>query len=204
MLGCSGFSKLDWSTLGRDTWQRPADVVAALELHPGDQVADLGAGDGYFVERLSQAVGPDGTVYAVEVDAELVDELSQRFPPEQTNVEAVHGAFEDPRLPDGSVDLVLIVNTYHHIEDRPAYFRRLKQDLSAQGRVAVIEPNEDLGGVLSLALDEGHTSSAPAVELEMQDAGYVVEQRHEFLPVQIFRVFEPNADAGPRPSADAG
>jgi ubiquinone/menaquinone biosynthesis C-methylase UbiE len=196
LLGCSGVSKLDWSTLGRDTWQRPADVVDALRLGQGDCVADLGAGEGYFVEHLSLAVGSDGTVYAVEVDDERVAGLSERFPPDATNVEAVRGAFEDPNLPDGTIDVVLIVNTYHHIEDRPGYFRRLRQDLKPGGRVAVIEPNEDLGGILSLALDEGHTSSAPTLEQEMQEAGYVLDGRHDFLPVQIFRVFSPGADAG--------
>lgn len=195
LLGCSGVSKLDWSTLGRDSWQRPADVVDALGLGKGDRVADLGAGEGYFVEHLSVAVGTEGTVYAVDVDDELVAGLSRRFPPEETNVEAVRGAFEDPNLPDGAIDVVLIVNTYHHIEDRPGYFRRLQQDLSPGGRVAVIEPNEDLGGILSLALDEAHTSSAPDVEREMQEAGYVLYGRHDFLPVQIFRVFSPGADA---------
>ena len=196
LLACSGVSKLDWSTLGRDSWQRPADVVDALQLGKGDRVADLGAGEGYFVEHLSLAVGPEGTVYAVEVDDELVAGLSERFPPEETNVETVRGAFEDPKLPDGSIDVVLIVNTYHHIEDRLGYFRRLQRDLKPGGRVAVIEPNQDLDGILSLALDEGHTSSAADVEQEMQEAGYVLDGRHDFLPVQIFRVFRPVADAG--------
>jgi arsenite methyltransferase len=193
--GCSGLTKLDLSTLGRGTWQRPDDVVAALEIAPGDRVADLGAGEGYFVPYLLDAVGEDGTVYAVDVEAEIVGNLSERFPSDTTRVEAVLGEFEDPGLPERSVDVVLIVNTYHHIEDRPAYFRRLEQDLRPGGRVAVIEPNEDLSGVLKLALDEGHTSSAPDVEAEMREAGYRVVARPDFLPVQIFRVFAPEADA---------
>ena len=192
---CSGVSKLDLSTLGRGTWQRPEDVVGALELRPGDRVADLGAGEGYFVPYLVDAVGADGRVYAVDVDEEIVGGLAERFPPESTNVEAVLGELEDPKLPDASVDVVLIVNTYHHIEDRPAYFRRLKLDLRPGGRVAVIEPNQDLSGVLSLTLDDGHTSSAPRVEQEMREAGYRVDARHDFLPVQIFRVFTPDPDA---------
>ena len=194
--GCNGFSKLDLSTLGRDSWQRPADVVDALQLQPGDRVADLGAGEGYFVLHLTEAVGADGRVYAVDVEEEVVEELAERFPPESTNVEVVLAKFEDPMLPDGSLDLILIVNTYHHIEDRPAYFRRLRRDLRPGGRVAVIDPNEDLGGILALSLDEGHKSSAPVVEQEMRKAGYRVEARHDFLPVQIFRVFTPDPDAG--------
>ncbi len=193
LSGCNGFSKLDLTTLGRDTWQRPSDVVDVLELKPGDRVADLGAGEGYFVAHLTEAVGADGRVYAVDVDEDVVGELAERFPPDSTNVEVVLGKFEDPMLPDGSLDLILIVNTYHHIEDRPAYFRRLKRDLRPGGRVAVIDPNEDLGGILALSLDEGHKSSAAVVEAEMREAGYRVEARHDFLPVQIFRVFAPDA-----------
>ncbi len=196
LCGCSGLGKLDLSTLGRDSWQRPADVVEALELQPGDRVADLGAGEGYFVPHLSEAVGAEGRVYAVDVDDEVVEALAQRFPPESTNVETVLAKLEDPMLPDGSLDLVLIVNTYHHIEDRPAYFRKLKRDLRPGGRVAVIDPNQDLGGILGLTLDEGHKSSAPVVEQEMLEAGYRVEARHDFLPVQIFRVFATDPDAG--------
>ncbi len=196
LSACNGITKLDLTTLGRDSWQRPADVVEALELQPGDRVADLGAGEGYFVPHLTKAVGADGRVYAVDVDEEVVGELAERFPPESTNVEAVLAKLEDPMLPDGSLDLVLIVNTYHHIEDRPAYFRRLRRDLRSGGRVAVIDPNQDLGGILALSLDEGHKSSAPVVEEEMREAGYRVEARHDFLPVQIFRVFAPDPDAG--------
>lgn len=192
LVACSGVGKLDLTTLGRGTWQRPADVVGALELQPGDRVADLGAGKGYFVHYLSEAVGSNGRVVAVEVDEELVQSLAEQFPPDRSNVEIVLGGFEDPGLDDGSVDLILIVNTYHHIEDRPDYFRRLQRDLRPGGRVAVIEPNQDLHGVLSLALDEGHKSSAPAVVAEMAQAGYRLEASFEFLPVQIFEVFEPD------------
>ena len=138
---------------------------------------------------LVEAVGPDGVVYAVDVEEEIVAGLRERYGDE--GVEVVLGAYDDPRLPDGSLDLVLLVNTYHHIEDRPDYFRRLIDDLGPGGRVVVIEPNEDLGGVLRLALDEGHTSSAPAVLEEMQDGGYAHVASHDLLAVQIFEVFAP-------------
>ncbi|MDJ0847018.1 MAG: methyltransferase domain-containing protein [Myxococcota bacterium] len=196
VTGCHGVGKLDWTSFGRDVWQRPGDVVQALELAPGDRVADLGAGEGYFVPHLSEAVGAEGRVYAVDVEADIVRSLEERFPPDRTNVEVVLGDFGDPGLGDGSVDLVLIVNTYHHIEDRPAYFRRLKADLRPGARVAVIEPNQDLGGLLSLTLDDGHTSSAPAVAEEMARAGYALDTTHDFLAVQIFQVYAPTGDGG--------
>lgn len=202
LTGCNGVGELDLTTLGRDTWQRPDDVVSALALAPGARVADLGAGDGYFVERLSAAVGPDGHVYAVDVDADTVARLAERFRAGSTNVETILGEPDDPGLPDRAIDLVLLVNTYHHIEGRSDYFRKLRTDLAPGGRIAVIEPDEDLDGLLSLALDEGHKSSAPAVKAEMRAAGYRLDAEHEFLPVQIFSVWAPEPEA-PRAEPEA-
>lgn len=192
---CTNASKLDLSEVGgRAMWQRPDDVVRLLGLEPGDAVADLGAGDGYFEPYLSGAVGPDGEVYAVEVDPEVVPGLETAMAEQELdNVKVVVGEYTDPMLPDGEIDVVLLVNSYHHIEDRPEYFRNLQADLAPGGRVAVIEPNEDLSGVLSLFLDEGHTSRAPAVRSEMVEAGYRASAGHEDLPVQIFEVFEVEA-----------
>lgn len=195
LSGCSGLSKLDYTSLGRDSWQRPRDVVRALGLAPGDHVADLGAGDGYFVPYLAEAVGADGRVYAVEVDDSAIAGLKERFGNGAApNVEVILGDYDDPELPDGAVDLVLLVNTYHHIEDRPGYFARLRADLSPAGRVAVIDPNADLTGVLSLFLDAGHQSRASDVAREMEEAGYRPAETFDFLPVQIFEVFEPTPD----------
>lgn len=194
LVGCAGVSKLDLTSLGRGMWQRPDDVVDALAIVPGQVVADIGAGEGYFVPYLSEAVGATGRVYAVDVEDEIVSALKERFEVEGSNVHTIRGAFEDPQLPDGEIDLVLIVNTYHHVEKRADYFARLRDDLAPGGRVAVLEPNGELGGVLRLALDEGHTSVASEVEREMRAAGYEVVARHAFLPVQIFRVFAPSSE----------
>ena len=197
-LGCSGVSKIELSKLhrGRASWQHPEEVVQLLEIGPGDRVADVGAGDGYFVPYLANAVGASGRVYAVEVEADKTRELQETFAESHPNVEAVLARTEDPELPDGAIDVVLIVNTYHHIEERTDYFARLRGDLAPGGRVAVIEPNGDLSGVLSLFLDEGHTSSAPALVEEMRKAGYEPVGSYEILPTQVFEVFEPARDAG--------
>jgi SAM-dependent methyltransferase len=194
---CSGLTEIDWTDPGRESWQRPGDVVEALGLTPGARVADLGAGEGYFVPYLAAAVEETGRVYAVEVDAELGEALQARFA-DAPNVEVVLGAYDDPGLPDGAIDLVLLVNTYHHIEDRPAYFRRLAGDLAPGGRVAILEPDGELGGILSLTLDEGHTSVASEVTSEMSEAGYRHAASHDFLPVQIFEVYAPGGVAAAR------
>lgn len=193
---CRGLSKIDITSTGRDRWQRPAVVIELMELSPGDRVADIGSGEGYFLPHLSNAVGPDGRVYAVEVDEELIEALQSWVEAESLgNVEVILGAYDDPKLPNGSVDRVLIVNTYHHIEDHPAYFEGLAGDLSERGRVTIIEPDEELSGVLSLFLDEGHTSVEADVVSEMHRAGYSMIATSDQLPVQILVTFEP-APAG--------
>lgn len=207
VFGCQGVSNIELSKIhrGRDGWQHPEEVVQSLGIEPGDRVADVGAGEGYFVPYLADAVGDSGRVYAVEVDADKARALEQTFRDAYANVEIVLGRYGDPELPDGTIDVVLIVNTYHHIEGRTDYFTRLRGDLAPAGRVAIIEPNSDLTGVLSLFLDEGHTSSAPDLVDEMRAAGYRPVGSYEFLPTQVFEVFEPASDAGgPLSRATAG
>ena len=188
LSGCSGVTRLDFTSWGRAIWQRPEDVVRALELWPGARVADIGAGKGYFVPYLSDAVGKDGRVYAVEVKDELTRAMESRFA-DASNVEVVLGDFDDPLLPDGQIDLVLIVNTYHHIEDRDLYFRKLLVDLAPEGRVAVIEDDAELTGILGLFVKDGHASRASDVDREMREAGYRRLESIDLLPTQIFEVF---------------
>lgn len=191
LLACSGASKLDYGSLHqRAGWQKPEAVIEALDIEPGARVADIGAGDGYFLPYLAEAVGPEGRVFAVDVDAERVDALERRVAEAgHSNVTVVLANFDDPLLPDAGIDLTLLCNTYHHIEERPAYFEKLLDDLDREGRVAVIEPNEDLHGLLRLFLDEGHTSSASAIDEEMSAAGYQRTASFDFLPIQLFEVY---------------
>jgi cyclopropane fatty-acyl-phospholipid synthase-like methyltransferase len=198
LVGCGGVSKLDYTKIyTRAGWQHPERVVESLDLKPGDRVADLGAGDGYFLPYLVEAVGPTGTVYAVEVDEERTRELEKRSTEEgYSNVVVVLGEYSDPQLPDGEVDLVFVCNTYHHIEARPDYFSRLRTDLSDAGRVAIIDPDAEVRGVLRLFQHEGHMSVADDVVDEMQAAGYGRSESFDFLPTQVFEVFAPARDAG--------
>ena len=204
LVGCNGLGRLDWTTLGRASWQRPTDVVRTLEIRPGDRVADVGAGEGFFVPYLADAVGREGRVYVVEVDAEQTEGLEARFRDERDNVEIVLGRLDDPELPDGSIDLILIVNTYHHIDERPDYFRRLQRDLSPRGRVAILEPDGELTGILSLFQHGGHTSIASEVVQEMDEAGFRQDASYDFLPVQIFEVFDPNPSPAQPASTNSG
>ncbi|MGH7342297.1 MAG: class I SAM-dependent methyltransferase, partial [Candidatus Rokuibacteriota bacterium] len=192
LLGACGWLKrLSYEGSSRDAWQQPDRVVAALGIANGDRVADLGSGSGYFTVRLARAVGSGGKVYAVDVDEEMNEYLRQRLARESiANVEVVLGRFEDPLLPDGGIDLVVIIDTYHHIEDRPTYFRNLRRDLAPGGRVAVIDFDGRKGWFVRLF---GHYTPREDLLREMREAGYEVSAEHDFIDRQSFVVFEPGA-----------
>jgi len=199
LVGCSGCAIVEKTdvprllTSGRDGYQHPERVIEALGLREGDRVAEIGAGDGYWLPWLSAAVGPQGRVYAVEVENDLTDALLRRVARKGlANVEVVRGEYDDPKLPDGGIDLAMTCLTYHHIEERIDYFARLRADLSPSGRVAHLDDRHDVGPPLRWLM-AGHWSDPDAIRTEMAEAGYRRTVSHEFLPVQSFQVFEPSA-----------
>jgi predicted methyltransferase len=170
----------------RDAWQKPHEVIRALALKPDAAVADLGAGTGYFAARLANML-PKGTVYAVDIEPGMVKYLGERAQREKlANLKPVGGAPDDPRLP-AKVDLVLLVDVYHHIEARERYFRTLAASLKPGGRVAVID--------FRLDSPSGPPKSAriapERVKAELASAGYALVEEHGFLPRQYFLVFRP-------------
>lgn len=170
----------------RDAWQRPDEVIAALKLQPDAIVADVGAGTGYFAARLARAA-PQGRVYAVDLEPEMVTHLEQRAKQEKlAHLHAVLAMPDDARLPE-PVDLVLLVNTYHHIADRTDYFRTLAKSLKPGGRLAIIDFRMDapIGPPRS-----GRIEMQQAIT-EVGAAGYSVVERHDFLPHQYFVVLRP-------------
>jgi arsenite methyltransferase len=186
-LGCGNWKRFAYER-GRDDWQQPERVVAALGIEPGDRVADLGSGSGYFTLRLAEAVGSTGVVYAVDVDADMNEYLREKVKQAgAANVEVIDGKFEDPLLPDGRIDLVFSANTFHHIQQRPAYFRNLQRDLAPGGRVAIIDYNDTTWFPRLM----GHHTDKAVLIGEMQEAGYGVAEDHGFVERQNFVVFEP-------------
>lgn len=170
----------------RDRWQKPDEVIAALALAPDATVADIGAGTGYFAVRLARAV-PKGRVYAVDIEPDMIRYLGERARRESLpNLQPVLGKPDDPQLPE-PVDRVLIVDTYHHIGGRVAYFGRLRERLKPGGEVAIVDFTLDspVGPPRSARI------AADAVRAEMQRAGYALAARHDFLPHQYFLVFRP-------------
>jgi SAM-dependent methyltransferase len=124
----------------RDAWQRPAEVMELLRIEPGSVVADLGAGTGYFVSWLSRAVGQQGKVLALDVEPKMVDFLAKRAQQQGLgNVQPRLVPFDDPQLQPGSVSRVLIVNTWHHIDERSRYAAKLAPALAANGEIWVVD-----------------------------------------------------------------
>jgi len=170
----------------RYVWQKPHEVIQALNPKPDAVIADLGAGTGYFAVRLANMV-PEGRVYGVDVEPDMVKYLAERAKREKrVNLVAVAGAPDNPRLPE-KADLILLVDVYHHIEDRERYFRNLVGSLKPGGRVAIIDFRMDS--------PQGPPKAAriapDRVIAELEGAGYKVATQHGFLPNQYFLVFQP-------------
>ncbi len=142
---------------------------------------------------MTDAVGPTGKVYAVDVEQEIIERLADRVAEENHfNVVVILGEFEDPLLPDETINLVFLCNTYHHIENRVDYFSSLKTDLTSDGRVAIIDMKDDLTGILRLFATAPHWTSKQLLLSEMEQAGYHHQSGFDFLPVQNFEVFSVN------------
>jgi cyclopropane fatty-acyl-phospholipid synthase-like methyltransferase len=168
----------------RDAWQQPDRVIEALGLKPGQSVADIGAGTGYFTVRLAKSAAAP-KVYAVDIEPSMVSYLTERAAQDHLpNVVAVLAAADTPNLPE-PVDLVLIVDTFHHIGGREVYFRRLAKSLKPGGRVAIIDftPDSPEGPPKEFRF------TPDQVKAEMSKAGYRLAAQHDFLPRQHFLVF---------------
>ncbi|HEY7237735.1 MAG TPA: class I SAM-dependent methyltransferase [Burkholderiales bacterium] len=169
----------------RDAWQKPHDVIRALALKSDAAVADLGAGTGYFSARLANMF-PKATVYAVDVEPDMVKYLGERAKREGlANLKPVQSAAGDARLP-AKVDLVLLVDVYHHIENRERYFGKLAASLKPGGRLAVIDFRLDS----PQGPPKAERIAPERVKAELSAAGYAFVEEHGFLPRQYFLVFK--------------
>jgi cyclopropane fatty-acyl-phospholipid synthase-like methyltransferase len=172
----------------RDEWQMPSRVIEALALKPGQAVADIGAGTGYFSVRIAKAV-PTSTVYSVDIEPAMVGYLRKRAEAEHLkNLVPVQAASASPNLPQ-PVDLVLIVDTFHHLPNRVAYFRALRTSLTPSARVAIVDFRKDSpeGPPVEFRF------TVEQIESELREAGYRLDARHDFLPRQHFLIFRAGA-----------
>jgi SAM-dependent methyltransferase len=172
----------------RDLWQKPDETLDALQLTRTTSVADIGAGTGYFSVRIARRV-PDGKIFAVDIEPDMVRYLGERARREHLDVlRPVQASADSPDLPE-PVDVVLVVDTYHHIDNRVAYFSRLKSSLRTGGRLAIVDFKPDA----SEGPPSAHRIPPERVTAELEQAGYALLATHRFLPQQYFLVFEKKA-----------
>jgi len=169
----------------RDAWQKPEEVVDALHLDRAARVADIGAGTGYFAARIAKRI-PDGKIFAADVEPDMVAYLGERAKRDRlANLVPVEASADKANLPE-PVDLVLVVDTFHHIGNREKYFAALKSSLRPKGRLVIVDFKAD-------------SPDGPPVEYrippekvtkELEAAGYSFVERRDFLPRQYFLVYQ--------------
>lgn len=173
----------------RDSWQKPEEVLRFLAVREGASVADLGAGTGSFTVRLARAVGPAGKVYAVDIEPSLVRYIGDRARREGFDqVVTVLAAPRDPKLPDASVDLVLVCDTWHHTGDRVRYLGRLARTLRPAGRVAVVDFRE---GELPVGPPPGPKLTRAEILSDFEEAGWTLARECGGLPYRYVLLFAP-------------
>src|SRR5262249_37494005 len=172
----------------RDAWQKPAEVIRALNVKPGQVICDIGAGPGYFALPLARAVGEAGAVFAVDVEPKILSVLRDRIAQSKLrNVTPVLSLPEDPLIPPGACDLVLIVDTFHHFPDQTAYLRRLARSLRKGGRLANIDFHKR---ELPVGPPVEHKVSRDEFISKATAAGFTVTAEPTFLPYQYFLILE--------------
>lgn len=172
----------------RDAYQKPHEVITALELREGEVIADIGAGSGYFTFRLARHVGAAGRVYAVDVSPDMIVHLNRRIRDLNVkNVVSILAAPDDPLLPDASVDRFFICDTWHHIENHDRYLALLKKMLRPGGEVVMVDYKKvetPVGPPMEMRI------SRDDLVKEMERNGFRVTAEYTFLPYQYFIVFK--------------
>lgn len=172
----------------REAWQQPDQVVYSLDLRPDAEVAEIGAGSGYFSIRLAKSVGPSGRVYAVDVDQKLLDHIDRRAEREKLdNIQTILADADDPKLGSESVDVIFICDTLHHIGNRQRYYPLLTRALRPGGKLVIVDFHKrslPVGPPVEMKIDR------KACLKEIEAAGFRLVEEFLFLKYQYFFVFE--------------
>jgi len=174
----------------RDAYQKPQEVMTALAIKPGEVIADIGAGSGYFTFRLAHHVGDNGKVYAVDVSPDMILHINRRIRELHVgNVVSVLSDADDPLLPDRFIDRFFFSESWHHIENQTKYLALMKGMLKPGGQVVMIDfHKKDLpvGPPLQMKIAKEDLIK------EMQSHGFRLQKEYTFLPYQYFLIFTVN------------
>jgi ubiquinone/menaquinone biosynthesis C-methylase UbiE len=189
-----GFSDIEhWAKIfespERARWQKPDEVVRELDLKPGQTVVDIGAGTGYFTRRFAAAVGPGGRAIGLDLEPGMVAYM--RKDAAKLGLQSYQARVvkpDNPGLAPDSVDLIFVCDTFHHLQNRSEYFKRLIPALKPDGRIAIVDFRKRPTPV---GPPESMKVSLSEVQEEMNKAGYKMTRVYGFLPYQYFAEFEP-------------
>jgi len=180
--------------------EQPDKVIQYMGLKDGDIVADIGCGNGFFTLRVAKEVGPHGVVFATDVQRGMLDQLIERQKEANIpNIYPILGQFEDPMLPPGKVDWILLVDAYHEFSNPAPMLASMKESLVPGGRIALIEYRGEPDPTSKFPLPKDHTMTIDQVMDEWPPAGFELVTSVEFLPIQHLFVFK-NADDSTRPT----
>lgn len=185
VMGAAG---ADWLTRPeRITEEEPDRMLSSLQIRPGSVVADIGAGVGYHAWRLAKIVGPAGKVIAEDIQEEMIRMMKENIEKQKLkNVEIVLGTPADPKLPEGKIDLVLMVDVYHEFSDPVSMMTQIKRALAPGGRVVLVEFRKEDPAVPIQPL---HKMSIPDVRSELEPLGFRFQRVLNFLPWQHILIF---------------
>ena len=173
----------------RDVYQKPHEVLKALAIKPGEVIADIGAGSGYFTFRLAHHVGDKGRVYAVDISPDMIRHLNRRIRElKAMNVTAVLADADDPLLADASIDRFFFSDSWHHIENQSKYLSLIKKMLKPGGEIILIDFHKK-----ELPVSPPMQMKIAREDLirQMESNGFRLTKEHTFLPYQYFLVFVP-------------
>jgi ubiquinone/menaquinone biosynthesis C-methylase UbiE len=185
-----GVAGAPWLERGeREEEEAPTRALEIIKVAPGSTVADIGAGSGYFTERLSKLVGPSGKVYANDLQQGMLDLLQRRIDRHKlTNITLVLGDPADPKLPPSSIDMALMVDVYHELGDPQTMLANIRKALKPDGRLVLIEYKGEDPTVPILPL---HKMTVAQAKLELEHEGYKLARVDSSLPRQHVLIFSP-------------
>jgi len=164
-------------------------IIQTLSLKPGQTIADIGSGGGYYTFRFAKSVGESGQVYAVDNNQELLDFINTQAKEQGLSNVVTHLTVSDhPDLPKHAFDYVFLRNVTHHLQNRASYFKKLKETLKSNGKIVIIE-YDNRGGLFSFHKLHRHFVPKEILVEEMKQAGYLLQKSYDFLPEQSFMIF---------------
>ena len=184
-----GIGGADWLVRSeRETEEQPDLALDAIGIAKGATVADIGAGVGYMSWRMAERVGPTGKVYATDIQPGMLELLRKNMEQRKlTNFETVLGAADDPKLPAGTIDLVLLVDVYHELSEPQKMLRHIRESLKPDGRLVLLEYR---GEDPAVPIRPEHKMTVAQVKAELEPEGFRLDQLLEQLPRQHILIFK--------------